>query len=183
MKKLALLVMASVSILGLTACGGSSTSTTAAAPAKVYAIGEPILTDKYELIVTKVEEKAQVGIPYAMEKASEGGVIVGVQYSIKNVSAKPMNSFEQPTLKLIDGAGTEYDSDAAKTGSYNMQVDPNQKIISDLNPGIKVKGATAFEVSKELFKKDTWTLKTSDGAVISLVPAAPPAAAPTSDKK
>lgn len=167
-----------LSVFALSGCGGGSS--TPPAPAKVYSIGEAIATEKYELKITKVETRQKVGVQYADETASEGATIVGVQYSIKNIGTKPMNSFEQPSLKLFDDKGTEYSSDISKSSAYSMEVDPNQKIMSDLNPGITVKAATAFEVSKELFKKDTWTLKSSDGASISL--AAPASAVPAEKK-
>lgn len=174
MKKLITISALSFALIGLSACGGAPA--TPAAPAKIYSLNEAIDTPKYELKITKVEEKASVGNEFMNEKASEGAVIVGVQYSVKNISDKPMGAFDQPQLKLVDDKGTEYNSDAGKSGTYAMVVDPNQKIMSDLNPGITVKGATAFEVSKELFSRDKWQLKTLDGTVISL-------AAPSASKK
>lgn len=161
------LFVLSFAVLPLVSCGGSSTSTPTA-PAKIYNIGEAITTDKYEYKITKVETRQKVGITYAEEKASDGATIVAIGFSVKNIGTKPMSSFEQPSLKLVDDKGTEYSTDIAKSSAYSMEVDPNQKVLSDLNPGITIKGADAFEVSKELFNRATWKLKTSDGAIISL---------------
>ncbi|CAL4866687.1 hypothetical protein MMA231_00931 [Asticcacaulis sp. MM231] len=133
-------------------------------------IGKTAITKNVEVTVTKALIRETVGgdNQYLQESAAEGGVLVVVEYKIKNISAKPIKSFEQPRLKLIDEAGTEYNPDSGKSASYASEVDLNRKMMSDLNPDISVLDADVFEVSKTKFNPATWYAVTEDGTKISL---------------
>lgn len=77
----------------------------------VFKVGDIVKTDQLEIKVTKFEEKNSVGDQYYGKKASEGGVLVAIQYTMKNVSDEPVGVFDYPTLNLVDEKGTEYDAD------------------------------------------------------------------------
>lgn len=124
-------------------------------------IAETFSTGKMDFTVTSVDQKTSVGGQYLSEKASEGAVLVVVQYKYKNTSDKPLSSFTQPSVKLVDANGTEYDADLGKTSTYKVQVKMDEKFLSDLNPGITVNGAQVFEVSKESYTSSNWQLKIS----------------------
>jgi hypothetical protein len=106
--------------------------------------------------VTDVTQKASVGSQYLNEKASEGAILVAIQWQYKNTSDKPVKSYSKPDMKLIDTNGTEYSLDIGKTSYYATEVKLDTKVWSDLNPDITVKDAAVFEVSKEAFTKGGW---------------------------
>jgi hypothetical protein len=147
--------------------GGSAA--TASAPAKeqkLYIVGEAVPADKVEITVTKFEEKDQVGNEFVNKSVSEGGTFVAIQYKIKNTSKKPVGMFDYPSVRLVDGEGTEYDSDIDASSNYALETNvDNAKIASDLNPGITVTDTKVFEVSKESFDGGTWFIKVGDEKV------------------
>ncbi|NTW29538.1 MAG: DUF4352 domain-containing protein [Coriobacteriia bacterium] len=131
-------------------------------------VGQSFSTDKYEITVTAVEVKSKVGSEYFDSKPAEGGVYVAVQWKYKNITNKPISSFWNSfTVNLIDPNGTKFSSDVNASSSYATEIDPTRKVISDLNPGITVSGGTVFEVAKDSFSKDNWTLLV-EGQKVSL---------------
>ncbi|MCY8921025.1 DUF4352 domain-containing protein [Bacillus atrophaeus] len=167
---LAVVVIIIISNLG----GGSSEASTKTGSSqeekeKTYNVGDTVKTEKTEVSVTKVEERDSVGSQFIEKKATDGGVLVAVQYTIKNVSKKPLSSFSIPTIKLVDSEGTEYDSDIDATGSYAAETKVNNsKILSKLNPNIKETGVKAFEIDKDAYSKGTWSLKFSNDVVVKI---------------
>lgn len=141
-------------------------ASTAPKEEKVYAVGEVIPTDKLELTVTKSEEKSSVGNEYVNKQASQGGTFVAIQYTMKNVSDKPVGMFDYPTVKLVDEKGTKYDSDIDASGNYSMETNiDNSKIMSDLNPGITVTATDVYEISQESFATGKWFIQFGDQKV------------------
>lgn len=138
-----------------------STSESAKPAATTYKIGETFSTGKMDFTMISVDQKSMVGSQYLNEKASEGATLIVAQYKYKNSSDKPLSSFTQPSVKLIDSKGTEYDADLGKTSTYKVQVKMDEKFLSDLNPGITVNGAQVFEVSKESYLAAGWKIKVS----------------------
>lgn len=130
----------------------------------IYKINDVLkVDDKAEVTVTKVEELASVGDEYLNKKASDGGTFVAVQYTIKNISKEPIGAFSLPTISLMDETETEYDSDIDATTNYAIQTDiDNSKILSDLNPNIKVTDVEVFEISKESYATGKWFITVGD---------------------
>ena len=124
-----------------------------------YAIGETFTGKNTEITITSVSEKMSVGGQYINEEPSEGATLVAVQWKYKNTSDKPLNSFNFPTLKLIDSKNVEYSSDLGKTSAFVTEIKLDRKILSDLNPGITVNDAQIFEVSKEAYSQGSWKVK------------------------
>lgn len=122
----------------------------------IYQVNDAITSKSLELTVTSVAERNSVGGQYFKEGPSEGGTLVAVQWQYKNISDKPIGMFSQPSIKLVDANGVEYSNDSGKSSSYATEVDLDRKILSDLNPGITVKDASVFEVSKEAYSKGGW---------------------------
>ena len=133
------------------------------APEKSYKVAETISSPTMEITVTSVDQKASVGGQYFKENASEGATLVVVQWKYKNTSDKPVNSFEQPTVKLVDSKGTEYERDLGKTSTYATEIKLDRKFLSDLNPGITVNDASVFEISKEAYAQGGWKLNVKAG--------------------
>lgn len=130
---------------------------------KAYKLNDPvIISKKAEVVVTKVEETDEVGDQYINKKASDGGTLVAVQLTVKNVSDKPIGMFSTPTFRLVDEKGTKYDADIDATSTYAVQTDiDNSKLASDLNPNIKVTDVQVFEISKEAYAKGKWFVEIS----------------------
>lgn len=136
----------------------SSSSQTAKKEEPVSKVGDVIKTDKFEITITSIEEKAKVGNQYISKSPSDGGTYIAVQWQCKNVSDKPIGSFSLPTIHLVDSNGTKYDADIDASGTFATEVKLDSKVLSDLNPGITVKNAGVFEISKETYQKGGWKL-------------------------
>src|SRR6478609_59616 len=68
---------------------GSSSNSSKSEEQKAHKVGDTFtVDDKAEVSVTKVEEREQVGNQYANKKASEGGTLVAIQWTVKNISDK-----------------------------------------------------------------------------------------------
>lgn len=107
-----------------------------------FQIGEPVSTDMFEFIVTD----AYV-LDYLSEnkKIPEGAIYVAVEYEYKNISKQPISSWDLPTVRLADGNDAVYSQDADADWYFEGYSD--EKAISDMNPGIKTRGAKIFEVA------------------------------------
>ena len=139
--------------------GAAAIKPTAAVSKEVIVkAGDKITMDGLEIIVTSITQKASVGSEYLKAKPAEGGTYIIVNFSYENVSDKPINSFTSPKISLLDKKGTQYDNDLNATVYYTTEKKIDAKIFSDLNPGIKVKDAKVYEVSKKLYKAGGWRL-------------------------
>jgi len=123
-----------------------------------YKIGDLIKTDEFEIKISSATTRASVGEEYLREKAADGAVFLIVNFSYKNISKEPINSFGVPKVTVIDPRGTKYDDASGATSSYGMEINLNKKVLSDINPGITQKDATVFEISKDLWKTKGWKL-------------------------
>jgi hypothetical protein len=66
--------------------------------------------------------------------------------------------WSKPEMKLRDAEGTEYSEDIGAASSYATEIDLDEKVISDLNPGITVNSAAVFEISKESLQNPGWKI-------------------------
>lgn len=130
----------------------------------VFKMGDVIKTDKFEITVTSIEEKSQVGGEYLKKSPSQGGTYITVQYQYKNISDKPVGTFSKPSINLTDKNGTKYKADIDASSTFATEINPDSKIVSDLNPGITVKDAEVFEISKDLYSKGGWKLLVTEGS-------------------
>ena len=121
-------------------------------------VGQIIKSKKLEIQISSIEKKEKVGNEVMESKASEGGVYLAIQWKYKNISDAPITMFSQPTIRLIDPKKAKYSPDIDASSNYATELDIDEKIVSDLNPGITVKGAEVFEVSKELISQPGWKL-------------------------
>jgi len=137
----------------------SSTVSNSKQEQKTYKIGEVINTGTFEITAVSANQKTVVGGQYLNEKASEGATLLAVNWKYKNISDKPASSYSQPSVKLVDSNGTEYEWDLGKSSTYAVEQKIDSKVVSDLNPGITVNDAKVFEVSKESYAKSGWKLK------------------------
>jgi hypothetical protein len=170
----AILVLVIISSLGSgeekatnTTSGEAKTESAVAKKETVYKVGDTIKVDQLEVTVSKFEEKDVIGDPnFLGKKASEGGILVAIQYTLKNVSDKPVGMFDYPTLSLVDEKGTEYSSDIDGSAAYATETNiDNSKIFSDLNPDISVSDTQVYEISKVKFAEGKWYIQVGDAKV------------------
>lgn len=126
---------------------------------KIYNIGDKITTDKFEITIINVEERSKVGTQIFNESAREGTTFVCVRIKIKNISNEPISTFSQPTFSLIDSKNVTYSWDISASSYYATEVNATDNVLSDLNPGVTVTDAYAFEVGKSYYSQNTFNLK------------------------
>jgi TM2 domain-containing membrane protein YozV len=124
----------------------------------VYSIGDTLTNGRMALLVTAIRERNSVGNEFLNTTPSEGATYVTVQYKYKNISSKAIGMFSKPNVTLLDPNGNDYDSDMAASSYFAAQIGQDEKVFSDLNPGISVKSSAVYEVSKEMYQKHGWKL-------------------------
>jgi uncharacterized protein YecT (DUF1311 family) len=135
------------------------TSTPASAPvAPALRVGDTFETPTFQMQIVSAQLRQSVGDSMFASKASQGGIYLAIQWSYKNISKKPVSSFDLPTLHLTAPDGTKYDPDLGASASYATELNTNAKVLSDLNPGIQVTDANVFEVSQEQFNPASWKI-------------------------
>jgi hypothetical protein len=146
-----------VSLVALTGCDLDETSSSSStSSATVYNIGDTIQNKKYEITINSVEQREGVGSEYLNSSPAEGGIYVCINYTYKNISTEPLSTWSTPTIKLQDANGTKYSTDISASSYYATEIDPDRKILSDLNPGITVTDGGVFEISKESYNQGEW---------------------------
>ncbi|WP_158916058.1 DUF805 domain-containing protein [Caulobacter sp. S45] len=172
---LAVMVVGTLAYIGGRAGPSSGAGQSAVvAPAK---IGQPVPLDNVEVTVTGIDQTSNVGGEIVREQAADGGVLVVVNYSVKNTSGKPVGASDMPDIRLRDPSGTIYKPDTGKTAAYASTANLTFKAFSDLNPGLSVTDAEVFEVSKTAFDPTKWVVVVGDRAVSMVEPSAAAAAA------
>ena len=122
-------------------------------------VGESVTKGDLEFEVGEVKLRSELGKDFTSSKAAKGGIYLVVDWSYKNATRKPMSAFSKPDLSLLSPDGTEYDEDVGATSAHASEVDIDEKVISNLNPGISVQSASVFEVSKELLAEPGWRIQ------------------------
>lgn len=169
MKKSRIILLTIISSITLTACGSSDGSETTRAVAETTRttetqnespedipedipaepeisqnpqVGEAAVTDIFEFTVTNAYVVDDLGPD---KHIPEGAVYVAVEYELKNISKKPVSSWDLPSVHLVDGNDAIYNQDSDASWYFEKYTD--SKMISDMNPGIKTRDARIFEVS------------------------------------
>lgn len=71
-----------------------------------------------------------------------------------------MSAFSKPDLTLLSPDGTEYEEDIGATATHSTEVDLDEKILSNLNPGITLQSASVFEVvAAQLLEEPGWRIQ------------------------
>ncbi len=163
---------ATVILFGL--CIGCDELVELSPPGTVHRIGEKVTVERLGITVDAVNLRSRVGGVLFGAEASEGGVYVAVDWSYENVSKEPISGglFSTPDCYLVSPEGTKYNQDLAASVGLAEERDLDEKIVSDLNPGIRVRSACVFEVSRKLLAEGEWRIAvvTSEGQVWVKVP-------------
>lgn len=127
-------------------------------PEEIQIIGTTVTSEKFEITVTDAKSMEQIKGDFTEATPAQGGIYVVVQWEYKNISNKPISSFSTPSIHLLSSDGTKYSTNMEASMAYSSLVETDEKVLSDLSPGIKVRAANGFEISKELWEKGGWTL-------------------------
>lgn len=147
------------SMMLASACGQTDISSFAVQSSALSAnIGDSVTTGTYELQIQSAQKASSVGDMFFSSRASDGGIYIATRWSYKNISNKPVNAFMRPTLHLRGPDGIIYDPDVEASVAYASQIGVDAKVISDLNPGIRVTDADVFEIAADNFDPSTWVL-------------------------
>lgn len=92
-----------------------------------------------------------MGIEFFASSPAGGAVYVAVKWSYKNTTNKPIGIFSTLLVFLMDPTGTQYSPDLGASSSFATELDNDSEVLSNLNPSIRVRDASVFEVSEELF--------------------------------
>lgn len=124
--------------------------------ARLPGVGERVASGGLEFELSKVAQRERLGSELFESSAATGGVYLVIDWTYKNVSGKPMGAFSQPQLALVSPDGTEYEEDLGAAASYATEADLDEKILSNVNPGITVRTAAVFEVAESLLAENGW---------------------------
>lgn len=123
-------------------------------------VGSIIATGDLEVTVSKLTIRDLIGEGGFVEsRASKGGVYLVADWTYKNATRRPMSSFSNPTIHLISPDRIEYNADVGATSARASEIEVDEKIISNLNPGITVQSTAVFEVSRELLSEAGWQIQ------------------------
>ncbi|MFH1767376.1 MAG: DUF4352 domain-containing protein [Patescibacteria group bacterium] len=137
---------------------GSSEATSnadEAQPEQSFTVGDTIKTEEFEITITDVAGRNSVGSDFFESTPAEGGVYIAVQWKYKNISDEQIGSFSTPRLTLVSPTDVEFDADIGASGNLATELDLDRKVFSSLSPGITVKDAEVFEISKEMYGDGT----------------------------
>ena len=133
-----------------------------------YAIGDKVSAPPLEVTINSAQQRPRVGDEFFSSSPAEGATYVAINWQYKNVGREPLSMWSKPDIKLRDAEGIEYSEDIGAGTSYATESNIDEKILSDLNPGITVKSAAVFEISKEAIQKQGWqiVIEGSDGEIL-----------------
>ena len=161
-----IIVIAIIAMAG-GAAGGAGSETSEVETPEFYKIGEPIALKKCELTVSKVQKETYIGNEWYNVTPVDGAIYVAIQYGYKNTSKEPLTTWDRPSVNLTSPDGVVYESDFDASTTYVTQCDIDEKVLSDLNPGLSVNAAVVFEVAKTELEKDGWFINV-DGEKVEL---------------
>lgn len=128
----------------------------------LFSVGDVLHGRRTDITIAAVSTRERVGSLFYSQRAAEGAVFIVVIWKYKNISNAPLNILEHPSIELMDQNGTRYKMDVSGSSALATEENSTEKVLSDLNPGITVTAASAFEVSKKEFDPDTWHLVVSE---------------------
>ena len=127
----------------------------------------------FEVQIDGVRFTNRVGSEFFEEQANDGELYVTGILTYKNIGNKPISAFETPDLHLIDSNGNRYDPNIGISSSYATELDINQNVLSDINPGITHQDSSVFVVANSLFDPEIWKYEVVSGrqsAMFSISP-------------
>ena len=140
--KTIIIAMCSLSLL---ASGTLTVNAKDAAEQEQYKVGQPFTLGDYTYTVTKFEAKRKIGSKYHNKEAEEGAKFMVVYYSIRN-NTKETQTVRSEDFKVMDEQERSFSPYSG--GSFYLGSD---FLLSQLQPGVTKKTATAFELPDDAF--------------------------------
>ena len=142
-----------------------------------FHVGETFQGPSFRITVSSAKVTDAVGDGLFRDTPAAGGEFLAVAWNYTNISKAPVESYQAPSLALVDPAGHVYSSDLEASSAFASQVNADAKLLSNVNPGITIADGDVFEVSKMLFDPRTWKLRVTsgDGSAYVVLAAAPAA--------
>jgi hypothetical protein len=139
---------------------GSNADTAKAANSVV---GKPASCGSFQIDITTVDYTKSINGSLGASNASDGAMYVAVQWTYKNMTDEPLSALNKPSIFLASNKGVKMKADVGTSANYASAIDINEKIISQLNPGIKSTTCAVFEVATELFDPFSWKVLVEAG--------------------
>lgn len=156
-------------ILSLSGAGGSETDTSAgftfdnsseAMPLESLEqsdkLGETIITDQFEIVISSIQSQTAVGLKYNALSAAQGYVYVIVNWQYKSIIPEPGLYTQAPRICLLDGENRPMSADFGATESYASQFGLNRGHFEDLIYGNVVEEAEVYLVDKAQYQEGSW---------------------------
>ena len=83
---------------------------------------------------------------------------MSVLWNFKNITSEPIGSYRVPRLLLESPSGTRYEEELGATASLAGDLRIDTKVVSDINPEVRMRDVTVFKVSQKLLAKPGWKL-------------------------
>ena len=125
----------------------------------VYSIGQTVDSSNLSVSIASVKASRSVGDGMFASQSAEGVLFVTVDWSLKNISDRPIEAFDLPKIYLVDTAGVSFEPDLAASMSYATEANISRKIVSNLNPGIAITDADAWELSEQAWNSGGWSVR------------------------
>ena len=155
------MVLASLVLMGLIGAllprSGQRQGNNSPAQAQV-SVGETFRTDDFEIVVTRADQRFTVGDEFFAQTPSNGAIYVAIQFIYKNISNKSIGAYSQPSLALIAPDGIKFEPDVSASIALATELELDEKALSDLNPGVQLRSASAFEIGADRFNKANWKI-------------------------
>ena len=89
-------------------------------------------------------------------KPAEGAVYVVIEFTYKNITKKPISALSAPSFFLKDESGTKYDPDVQANIAWVLKNNSDEKVLSNINPRISIRGSQVFEIAREAILEKGW---------------------------
>ena len=90
----------------------------------------------YEIKITSIEEKSQVGKMSSGRKPQDGFTYVVVNYQFANISGKTLSQYESPDFELLDKNKAKYTINFNGSYYYREEKSMDKYLAFDFNPGV-----------------------------------------------
>jgi hypothetical protein len=114
--------------------------------------GEDFNTGKFLVNFKPVLFRAKIG----ETEPAEGAVYVVIEFTYKNITKKPISALSAPSFFLKDESGTKYDPDVQANIAWVLENNSDEKVLSNINPRISIRGSQVFEIAREAILEKGW---------------------------
>jgi hypothetical protein len=108
-------------------------------------LGEPFQLGNFAYTIDKLEAVKSIGNRFLKRKAGEGAIFLVVSYTIENLG-KETETVMSDDFKIVDNLERTFRPSSKANTALTMLSDSKDYILSEIQPGIKRKTLTAFEI-------------------------------------